>query len=156
MIRLITEFALEKKEIQRRLINVTPKVIEHLMYLALDPNNINRNHWEQEIYSFLYDIEFLKGGKKLPKRDFIYDNTYGVKRDQVLNDKWFLTRVKGICNKENMLRPKDIKLEQNNVDYICNNYFLWLSDNLSKDGIIDDEECYNYIDKLLKNLHKED
>ena len=154
MIRLITEFALEKKEIQRRLINVTPKIVEHLMYLTLDPDNINRNHWKQEIYSFLYDIEFLKGGKKLPKKEFIYDNTYGVKKDQIQNYKWFSTRIKALCRKENIEMPDDIEITQNNVDFVCSCYFSWLATHLSEDGVIDDEECYKYLDTVLNTLDK--
>ena len=58
------------------------------------PNHSALNHWKQEIYSFIHNVDKLKGNKRFPTSKQIYDWTYGKKEDvwttkelvQIMND----------------------------------------------------------------------
>ena len=152
MVIRLFEFAEQRKEIERDLKARTVKIIEHLLYLVLDKNNSARNHWKQEIVSFLSDIDIQKGNKKLPKKKFIYDATYGKRQDRVTDDTWITISVRNACRKENFKNTKDSMTIKEELDTLCIAYFTWLAENLSTVGIIDSEEAYDKIDELLKNV----
>lgn len=149
LIRLITELAYEKRDIQRILIDRTPKAVQHIIYLVLDPDNVNKNHWMSEIHAFIHDIGRLKSGKKFPKADFIYEYTYGVMRDMILDDHWFSVTVEDICDDENIEFPEDTEQTQKKVDAVCESYFRWLSAELSSNGVISKQDCRNKLAELI-------
>ena len=149
LIRLIRELAYERRDIQRTLIDKTPTVVQHIMYLVLDPNNINKFHWMSEVHAFIHDIGRLKNGKKFPKSEFIYEYTYGAMSDMVIDSKWFNVTVKDICEDENIELPKNMKQAQMKVDIVCREYFRWLSSELSTNGVISKEDCRNKLTELI-------
>ena len=149
MLRLIHELAYEKRDIQRTLIDRTPKVVQHIIYLVLDSDNVNKNHWMSEIHAFIHDIGRLKNGKKFPKADFIYEYTYGVMRDMILDGHWFRVTIADICEDENIQFPEDIEQIQKKVDTVCTSYFKWLSKELSCNGIISKQDCRNKLAELI-------
>lgn len=154
VIKLLTELAIEKRHLEDRLIDRSVEIIEHLLCIVLDPKNVNRDHWTSEIYAFINNVPILKSTKKLPTEQFIYDSTYGVWQDNILNNEYFDRQIESICEEENIEIPNDIEMTQNNVDFVCSCYFSWLATHLSEDGVIDDEECYKYLDTVLNTLDK--
>ena len=148
----IIELALDKRDIERNLQSKSPKIIEHLFYLMLDPKNQAANHWKQEIYSFLNDIDALKSSKKIPKTKFIYDNTYGYKRDRIQSRVYMKNFLKDVCQKENLSTALTLEEIMENLDYLCYNYFMWLSEMLHENEFVIREWVYDKIDELLNNL----
>ena len=156
MIRLITEFALEQKEIKRKLIDITPKIIEHISYIVLSPDNVNRNHWTHEIYAFLHSIDFMRKGKKLPKADFIYSNTFKAREDYLESRAFREIIVPDLCDEEHIEVPEDLMDAQHNIEMACSFYFSWLSSQLSEDGAVSKASVKDRIDKIIETLNKYD
>lgn len=146
----ILEFAQDRKQIQNRLYERTPKIVEHLLCLVLDPDSLCRDHWKKEIYSFLNDIDLLKGTNKVPKASFIYDATYGVKQDRVRSEKYMKKFVLDVCTKENIKTNKQLNQIMTELDNVCASYFTWLSKMLNENEYVTLEEVSNKIDELIK------
>jgi len=149
VIRLLTELAIEKRHLEDRLIDRSVEIIEHLLCIVLDPKNVNRDNWTSEIYAFINNVPILKSTKKLPTERFIYDSTYGVWQDNILNNEYFNRQIESICEEENIDIPEDIGSIQTDFDIICAEYFKWLSNTLSKSGKVTRSSCKNKIDELI-------
>ena len=149
VIKLLTELAIEKRHLEDRLIDRSVEIIEHLLCIVLDPKNVNRDHWTSEIYAFINNVPILKSTKKLPTEQFIYDSTYGVWQDNILNNDYFNRQIESICEEENIDIPDDIGSKQTEFDMICAEYFKWLSNTLSKSGKVTRSSCKNKIDELI-------
>lgn len=149
VIKLLTELAIEKRHLEDRLIDRSVEIIEHLLCIVLDPKNVNRDHWTSEIYAFINNVPILKSTKKLPTEQFIYDSTYGVWQDNILNSEYFNRQIESICEEENIGIPDDIGSTQTEFDMICAEYFKWLSATLSKSGKVTRSSCKNKIDELI-------
>lgn len=146
---ILHEFARSASEIRSRLYDKTLITVEHLTYLCLDPNNINRNHWISEIHSFISSVGILKNTKKFPSKEFIYKSSYGDSRDTFTN-KLFMTKfINSIIKKENFIVDKTIEELMEIIDNACVSYFSWLSDELSKTGFVDNEEVNSVIDRII-------
>lgn len=145
----IFELAYSRKHIADHLISVTPKIIEHLFYLMLDPTNQARNHWKSEIYGFLNDMDAMKGTNKVPNKDFIYKWTYGSKQDRIKSEKYMSKFLKDVCKKENINTSDDIETIMKNLDYICVDYFDWLSEELSTNEYVTQDEVYSKLDSMF-------
>lgn len=149
VIKLLTELAIEKRHLEDRLIDRSVEIIEHLLCIVLDPKNVNRDHWTSEIYAFINNVPILKSTKKLPTEQFIYDSTYGVWQDNILNNEYFNRQIESICEEENIDIPDDIGSTQIEFYMICAEYFKWLSATLSKSGKVTRSSCKNKIDELI-------
>lgn len=143
------EFAKNKKKIEMELCFATPKIIQHLFYLVLDKDNINKSHWQTEIYAFLNSIELIKGKNKLPDKQFIYTNSYGEVQDTVQNIKWIENTADSYCDIENIETAKSTYKIMEELDFICSNYFDWLAEKLSTVGSVKRKEVVTEIDELL-------
>ena len=149
---MFLEFASSKAASEAMLYAKTEIIVEHIIYLILDPTNINRNHWKQEIAGFLSSVSKLKTTKKFPSRDFIYDNTYGALQDCISDEAYMGVWFKDICSEENI----DFNYIENNydtiidkIDSVCMEYFNWISDKLSVSGRVDKHDIYTKLDELL-------
>lgn len=127
----------------------TNQIIEHICKLVLMPNHSARNHWKKEIASQLHIIDKLKNTKKYPTQKQLYSWTY-VKKKDLLQDNSWMSKMYNHVIKEYHRNP-DISLEDFAYasDQICNEYFTWLSDVLSKDGFVDYGDIYDMLDSLL-------
>ena len=143
------EMALDKKELQRKLQSRSPKIIEHLFYLLLDKNNPSAKHWKNEIYSFLNDIELLKGSNKVPKVSFIYDNTYGYRQDRITSPRYMKKFLLDVCQKENLSTNLSLEEIMTKLDSLCNQYFSWLATMLHDSEFVTQEEVFSILDKLI-------
>ena len=146
------EMALDKKDLERKLQSCSPKIIEHLLYLMLSPNCTTRKHWKQEIYSFLNDVTLIKGSKKNPKAKFIYDNTYGYRQDLIMRETYMKKFLKDVCAKENISTNLTITEVQEKLNHVCEEYFTWLSNELSENLYVTQDEVYEKIDEILADI----
>lgn len=135
------EMARSRKEIAHTLQEKSSQIFIHLIkYFYVDDNGL-RDHWSREIYSFLNDIDILKSTKDYPTLAFIYENTYVVHADS-------------ICKKQKKIlseyESSSIK-ERNDEKFLdfASNYFYNLSDILSKEGYVSQEEINNILRSSL-------
>lgn len=146
---ILHEFARSASEIRAHLFDKTQITVEHLTYLCIDPNNINRNHWISEIYSFINSVGILKSTKKFPSKDFIYKSSYGDSQDLFTNETFMNKFIKAVIKKENFSTDLSIYGIMNLADSVCVQYFNWLADELSKAGFVDLDEVTDEIDKII-------
>ena len=149
MVHILNEFARSSAEIRSRLYDKTNILVEHLTYICLSPNNINRNHWITEIHSFIDHVDILKSTKKFPTKDFIYKSTYGDSRDLFTNTTFMTKFIRAILKKENI--KTDLTLDEiiTIVDSVCTQYFSWLSKELSETGFVDRDEVEEKVNELI-------
>lgn len=118
----------------------TPPVIQALIQLYLYPEATTREHWRQEVWANLHDIDLRKGSNKLPKRDFILKNTI------VPNMKFIESFVASVIDKEIEFTPKAI--DYNELCGLIDNYFDWLSEKLSQTRYISCKEVYTKLESI--------
>ena len=145
----VTEFAENKKEIERSLKPLTEKIIEHLFKLYLLPNNESVKHWKKEIYSFIHSIDKLKGSNKRPTSKQIYEWTFGKKADIFDDDYYVEVMVDTIEYEYSTTIGKNVNSIKNDMYVLCDNYFKWLSNELSVKGLISPQSVYAELDNLL-------
>ena len=145
----INAMAEVQKEVERKLSGRTDKVITHLLYLCLAPNSTTVNHWIDEIYSFIHDIEMLKGKNKYPKKEKIYNWTYGKKQDRVNKTGWLGIQIEDALDKENLETYLTVNQVMDMLDVVCDEYFTWLSAELSTIGAVSRRSVQKKVHELL-------
>lgn len=134
------EMALDRTDYIRLVSNLLPQIVENwclIRYCSLyDKNNLNKNHWKQELDSYcyrLYNTKTKNNKKKILEQVIIRDNE--------LNDinvvyKWLQRkfRIEKICEK-----AKQEKICSDFVNYIEHIIYLISSS--------DYQELYRYIDE---------
>lgn len=145
----VTEFAENKKEIERSLKPLTEKIIEHLFKLYLLPNDESVKHWKKDIYSFIHSIDKLKGSNKRPTSKQIYEWTFGKKAD-IFDDNYYVEiMVDTIEYEYNVIINENVDTVKNDMYKVCSNYFRWLSNELSIKGLISPQSVYKELNILL-------
>lgn len=134
----IRSFAATNKAAQDYLIAKTPIVIDHLIKVFIYPDVQEQNHWKREIANTLNTVPVLKSSKRKPKSNFIFENTYEVWKETVLE------RTERIIYD---MVEMPIEFDQNNLTSAIEEYFKWLSENLSF-GTLNFNRIYEEIDNL--------
>lgn len=122
---------------------VTLPLLEALAQLYLFPNSEYENHWREEVWNKLAEIPRTKKSHKLPKSSFILNNTWDL----------YKSRIRAIMNRaiahEHELMPNEDRKRNTDEFYaICEEYFNWIADKLSLEGVIDPEDVYKKLDDL--------
>ena len=114
----------------------------HIVKLLLFSDSAYAGHWMHEIWAFLHRMQKLKNTKKLPKAKFIYD-ALSCSNDIIDS------LVKEAIETEVELKPRDIA----EVDILATleNYQHWLSDKLSSDGYVSQEDVKSKLTELILN-----
>ena len=149
MIRIITEFADSKKEIERVLSSSTNNIIKHLFKLYCMPDSVNRKHWITEVANFLDSVKKLSGKNKFPNSNQIYEWTYDKWEDLITDVRCISGMIETIEFEYNIVIDKDYNFISNEFNDICKNYFMWISNELSQKGIIGHRTIYYKINELL-------
>jgi len=148
MIELL-EFADSKKEIERYLTNRTDIVIEHILYLILAPESDCASHWQTEIYSFISSVKKLLSTNKYPTQKQIYDWTYGKIQDCISDVNWMSVLIEDVCDKENIENNFNVYNISKQLDYVCSQYFKWLSERLSSVGRVTRKDVISELTLLM-------
>lgn len=149
----ILEFAESKKEIERSLSPKTDVIMDHLLYILLSPKSDTVNHWEHEVYAILSRIDKLKNTNKYPTQQQIYDWTYGKKRDTVMDSpNTVKVMIQAAQEEENIFGNFNVNLVMKALDFLYQNYFKWLSTELSTVGRVAPSSVKNVIEHLLDNV----
>lgn len=129
-----------QSKIYDRLTTLSWKMDEHIVKLLLLPDCQEANHWKREIVRFLYHMDRLKGKNKYPSAKFIKKciSTHNDTAEAMLQ---LVSSELKDANK----RP----ISEEDVVYALDTYQNWLAEELSSRGIIDFDEAYAVLDRIV-------
>lgn len=143
----IFAFADAKDSIKNKLKDKSDEAVYHLVKIFIFPNCGITSHWCQEVYGFIHSLPKMKNKNKFPKKEFIFDNTFGVWGDTI--ESCIITAIKDYPN----IVPLFTK---ESGSYVCEaavrKYFDWLSEELSKIGRVASSDVYKKIDELIEEV----
>ena len=146
----IFAFADAKDSIRNKLKDKSDEVVYHLVKIFIFPNCGITSHWCQEVYGFIHSVPKMKNKNKFPKKEFIFENTFGVWGDTI--ESCIITAIKDYPN----IVPLFAK---ESGSYVCEaavrKYFDWLSEELSKIGRVASSDVYKKIDELIEEVIQE-
>lgn len=148
MIRMIKTseniFGMSRKrsQVAMDLEDITLQLTSHLIKLYMYPTSEDTSHWRQEIYNFLHNVPKLKMTKKFPSKQFILDNTININKEMIKI--WYKIIDDDYSDNNNIYEYFDF----NQMKNIILNYYDWLADNLSQQGIVSRKSVYNELERL--------
>ena len=146
----ISAMAEKQKEIERDLKDKSANIIDRLLYIVLNPTATTVHHWESEICAFISKVPVLKGKGKFPTAKQIYEWTYLKWRDSFVNRPNTMRQmIRAAQEEENIQGDFDPDVIASQLEYICTEYFTWLSQELSTTGRVVPSDVHNEIDDLL-------
>lgn len=101
------------------------------------------HHWSHEVWSSLNSVQKLRSTNKYPKQKVIFKETF--------EDNKHLIKVciNEMIYKENELTPDETRLfSKDTLEEKLEQYFLWISDYLSRNGIVENDLIVR--DKLIE------
>lgn len=142
--RYMREMADRLVDIKQDLRNCSENLRDHLIMLFMFRNNVNVNHWKNEVYGACHSVSKAKHNHKYPKSSFIYQELWGYYEDGFY-DKCY-SHVESLEDKENLVAPL---FEPTVMYHFLDSYFVWLSKSLSARGEVSSKEIKSKIDALL-------
>ena len=150
MVKLYTEYALQKRDLENDIRSHNLVIIEHLAKCFCMFDSRDYNHWKQEIANQLNAVPVLKGNKKFPTYKQLMSWTFEVYKECLVNPNWTISFFENIFT--------DYHLDYTNLDNIntfefysiCKGYFSWICNELSKTGIVSRSKIYDKIDELIE------
>ena len=139
MKRYIRSFAVTKREVQADLRAAARVIIEHLIKIFLYPDAQENNHWKREVAAALNAVPKMKNSNKLPKAKFILDSSWMAWEDI------FYRKVEVV--KEDMIEDP-INVDVDILYGAIDEYFNWISNELSRFGLISYTSIYHEIEYL--------
>jgi hypothetical protein len=145
-IDFIFEFAYEQKDALARIEDQIPQLSAHLIKVLIFVDDVNQNHWQKEILSYIDIIDNVCDTKTKSGR--ISAKTLHKTLKNTLEDRYFEKIIKKLS------RDYDIKLSPVNkvslfgaLREFYENLFNWLE----KD-FVDDSKILNLVEKLKLNF----
>lgn len=126
-----------KREAEYELSRGAAPALQHLVKLYLYPENDSREHWIDEIYSFLNDAPVLKHNKIFPSVKFILKNTYYAWEDSI-----DIKVRKIIHNYPKVDWNPELSKDFHNKAL---KYFTLLANKLSKEGYVTRSEVKSFL-----------
>lgn len=145
----ITAQAKAIRDIKSSLVNHVDQIEENFLKLLIAPNVTTRNHWQGEIASQIYKIRKTTGRHKLPSSNDIFKWIYTEQLPELTDKRYFKKMVKDICDIENFEYPDDIDMLQTKLIDVLEQYYTWLSVELSKDGYVERRSIFKKLDELI-------
>ena len=113
---------------------------KHIIKLMLYPSAPECNHWKSEIYSFLNNVQKLKGSNKFPKAKLIL-KALTISNDMIDKLAWQVQ-----CEEESLI---PIHIEVDVLIRTIEAYQSWLASMLSSDGLVVPKDVYSKLDELI-------
>ena len=138
-IKSIYAMSKPKTEVEMKLWHDSGNILRHIVLYLCSDNEELKKHWSNEIFNFINNVPRLKGSNKFPSAQLIYDNTYKVWYDSVD------AGMPKLFKSENL--PYD-KQKCDEATIRAEKYFIWLANELSINGFITRQDCYNVLESL--------
>lgn len=145
----ITAQAKSIRDIKSELVNHVDQIEENFVKLLIAPNATTRNHWQGEIASQIYRIRKTTGRHKLPSASDIFKWIYTEQLPELTDSRRFKKMVSVICGIENFEYPENIDDLQKQFLNVLEQYYAWLSTELSIDGYVDRRDIFKKLDELV-------
>lgn len=144
MKRYIVANAMKKSDIGALLEEHTYPCMESLSQLYLFPDYTEyHKHWAREVWANLHRVSKLKKSNKYPKAQYIFDQTW------MQNETHVEAAMDEAVNYETNLIPNESRLLDADTLYkIMDEYFTWIAEKLSKNGIVLSQESYQKLKEL--------
>lgn len=141
MYRIIYAFSKTTKEVMSKLADRGEVVVDHLIKVFLWPNSQEYNHWKQEVWSNLNRVSKLKTTNRFPTSSQIYNAIWDAVGDMIpeLAKLWI-----------DEIDESPIAFDFKNLEYAIHDYLIYLSKELSTNGIITSNKVYSKLDVLTK------
>ncbi len=139
MYMYIKGLAAHSEQLKSDIRSKTGPVIRHLIKVFLYPNAQENNKWKREVARYFYNVDKIKSNKRYPSALFIYKNSWSVYEDSF--DRWVIAVIAD-------MEEDPIPYNFNNLYSACDEYFKWLSEDLSKHGVAIYNEIYQEIELL--------
>lgn len=136
----IRGMALSKSNLGNWIDNHTFQVMVALAQLYLFPQG-TRKHWRTEVWEKLSRMHKLKMTNKLPSADFIFKYSFIRNKHNIAN------ALQYAKDKEQDLLPKDSEV-YGEFYQIVEDYFMWLSGELSQNDTVDIQSVLSELDRL--------
>lgn len=147
--RRLQESAMRQSKLEDNLIDINPKITEHLLKCFLYKNTTNNlEHWKQDIYSFLHEVPVLKQNKKLPSYKFLINNTFNIYSEVLMNR--LDAKIRDLIKKG---YPEISNYNKQNLYSAIYNYYDWLCKLLASNGYIELSEICDKIDELINEYN---
>ena len=142
--RYIREMADGLADMKRDLRNCSENLRDHLIMLFLFRDNINVNHWKNEVYGACHSVSKAKKNHQYPKASFIYQELWGYYEDGFY-DKCY-SHIDSLEDNENFVAPA---FEPTALYHFLDSYFIWLAKSLSVSGEVSSRDVKSEIDELM-------
>lgn len=140
--KLLTEMAYPKSVAINKFQQFNEKRIEHLMLVYFYVDNESVDHWLNEICAWSKFSYRIKPRNKLMRSSTIYDLIWLQPKDSI-NVNSVKTRLKNFHTMKHL--PLILEFDLNNLIEYLDSFFLWLSEQLSKNDEVDAERIKKYI-----------
>ena len=139
MKKLILGMSMKRRDLASWIDNHTYQTMIALAQLYLFPTG-NRKHWRKEVWEKFSRIYTLKSNK-LPKAQFILDNSWNIHKDDVWN---------ALDHAEAKEEVYPVRKDANHDSFyqITEDYFIWLADKFSKNPSLRLSDVYEELDRL--------
>lgn len=146
ILQMYNEMSYERKKVINKFQDKNEKRIYHLMYIFFFRNNESFDHWVDEVKAFTEISYRVKPKNKLLSSNEIYKLIWLDPKDLVNNEN--VKRFLNIAYKSKGL-PKINNYSFDNLNNFLNDFFKWVSIELSKYDLVDDID-----DKIQELLNK--
>jgi len=149
MKRLVYGMSKKRKDLAAWIDDHTFQTMVALAQLYLFPQG-NRVHWRKEVWEKFSRMYPLRKTNKLPSAQFILDNSWGLNKQNVKN------ALQYAMDKEDQYDPK-LHYTYDEFYQIVEDYFNWLSDQLSQKVALELQDVKSELDRLgLDEIMEED
>lgn len=145
--KYLSEMADGIAQIRADLRNCSTTLRIHLTMVYLYPDNINVNHWKNEIVGACNSVSKAKNNNKYPKASVIYHELWGYYSDGFFDK--VSKSVDSICDREALPYPSFNPLD---LYTFLDHYYRWLSNTLQSEGEVSSPEVKHKIDELIKQF----
>lgn len=150
ILQMYNEMSYERKKVINKFQDKNEKRIYHLMYIFFFRNNESFDHWIAEVKAFTEFSYRVKPKNKLLSSNEIYKLIWLEPKDLVNTEN--VKRFLNIAYKSKGL-PRINNYSFDNLNNFLNDFFKWVSSELSKYDLVDDIE--NKIRELLNKYSLE-
>ena len=144
--KIITEMSVQRAKAIDYLERYNYQRIKHLLLVYFYTNNDAVNHWLDEICAWCEDSYRIKPNNKLLDKDTIYETIWLNPKDW-LSKSTINTFIKNMHSRKGLAVIKTY--DYSAVEKYLEEYFKWLSDQLSKTDLVSDDLIRNKILQLI-------
>lgn len=135
----ISAMGTNKNIVETQLVAASGELTDHLIKLYLYPSTEYRNHWKQEIYSFVPRCPKLKNTNKYPDAQFIFD-CISAYLDTTETAMYYVMQEYPSHTPE--------RYDAQELEQLMAEYLTWLADELSANGRVQSQAVYNKLDEI--------